>query len=264
MPPIFTSCKNRAAAFSRRNYAVPNHTNLQRISRDPAGRNSFYPPRDRDRNAETADRRNNRNGLSPDTAVAGGIFAHSRREKREKESEKKVTQRKEKEKGPEREGLRLASQLSRIADAWNRLPLQKVNRFTEIRKARTETLLAQYPADEIIRAIESISHSRFLLGGGAKGWHIRFDWFIRPENFRKVLEGNYLDEEEESSIPCPATENCGAGQTPMFTAYNGSNQARLGYSEQDLQDINQLWTDSSDIKKGDPNERRKTYNTTRE
>ena len=170
----------------------------------------------------------------------------------EKESEKKVTQRKEKEKGPEREGLGLASQLNRIADAWNRLPLQKVNRFTETRKARTEALLAQYPADEIIRAIESISHSRFLLGGGAKGWHIRFDWFIRPENFRKVLEGNYLDEEEESSIPCPATENCGAGQTPMFTAYNGSNQARLGYSEQDLQDINQLWTDSSDIKKGEP------------
>lgn len=58
----------------------------------------------------------------------------------EKESEKKAAQRKEKEKDPERESS--ASQLSRIAEAWNRLPLKKIARFTGKRKERTEILLS--------------------------------------------------------------------------------------------------------------------------
>ena len=145
----------------------------------------------------------------------------------EKESEKKVAQRKEKEKDPERESL--ASQLSRIAEAWNQLPLKKIARFTGKRKERTEMLLAQYPAEEIISAIYSIARSRFLLGGGANHWQIRFDWFILPDNFEKVRNGNYLDEEEEGT---------------------NTQQRSLGYSNRDLQDINQVWTDSSDTVTG--------------
>ena len=143
----------------------------------------------------------------------------------EKESEKKVTQRKEKEKDPERESL--AGPLSRIAEAWNRLPLKKVTRFTGRRKERTEMLLAQYPEEEIIRAIYSIARSPFLLGGGASHWQIRFDWFIVPENFSKVLNGNYLDD-EAGTAPEPAI-NC-----------------RLAFETKDLQALNQVWTDSSD------------------
>jgi len=142
---------------------------------------------------------------------------------REKESEKKVAQRKGKEKDPERESL--ASQLSRIAEAWNRLPLKKVARFTGKRKERTEILLSQYPAEEIIRTIYSIARSRFLLGGGANHWQIRFDWLILPENFEKVRAGNYLDEEEETT---------------------DENSHPLRYSRQELQDINRVWTDSRD------------------
>ena len=145
----------------------------------------------------------------------------------EKESEKKVTQRKEKEKDPERESL--ASQLSRIAEAWNRLPLKKIARFTGKRKERTEMLLAQYPVEEIVNTIYSIAHSRFLLGGGAKHWQIRFDWLILPENFEKVRNGNYLDEEEGTA---------------------GRQQSNLSYCSQDLQEINQVWTDSSDTVTG--------------
>ena len=145
----------------------------------------------------------------------------------EKESEKKVTQRKEKEKDPERESL--ASQLSRIAEAWNQLPLKKIARFTGKRKERTEMLLAQYPAEEIVRTIYSIARSRFLLGGGANHWQIRFDWLILPENFEKVRNGNYLDEEEEAA---------------------DRQQSNLSYCSQDLQEINQVWTDSSDTVTG--------------
>jgi hypothetical protein len=147
----------------------------------------------------------------------------------EKESEKKATQRKEKEKDPERESL--AGPLSRIAEAWNRLPLKKIARFTGRRKERTEMLLAQYPEEEIIRAIYSIARSPFLLGGGASHWQIRFDWFIVPENFRKVLAGNYLDDETDAA-PEPA------------------GSCRTGFEAGDLEAINQVWADSSDGKGG--------------
>ena len=148
----------------------------------------------------------------------------------EKESEKKVVQRKEKEKDPERESLCLASQLSRIAEAWNSLPLKKVLRFSGKRKERTEALLAMYPAEEIIRVIYSVARSRFLLGGGASRWQICFDWFIRPENFTKVREGNYLDDDPEENTTCP--------------------DSRLHFSPTDLQEIDRVWTDSSNAATG--------------
>ena len=140
----------------------------------------------------------------------------------EKESEKKAAQRKEKEKDPERDSS--ASQLSRIAEAWNSLPLKKIARFTGKRKERTELLLTRYPAEEIIRTIYSVARSRFLLGGGANHWQIRFDWFILQDNFEKVRNGNYLDEEEEA---------------------NGQ-QSSPGCCSQELEDINRVWSDSSD------------------
>ena len=143
----------------------------------------------------------------------------------EKESEKKVTQRKEKEKDPERDSL--ASQLRRIVEAWNRLPLKKITRFTGRRKERMELLLAQYPEEEIIRTIYSIARSPFLLGSGASHWQIRFDWFIVPENFRKVLEGNYLDDEADT------------GPEPTGSRHPG-------FEAEDLETINQVWSDSSD------------------
>ncbi len=143
----------------------------------------------------------------------------------EKESEKKVAQRKEKEKDPERESL--AGPLRRIADAWNRLPLKKITHFAGRRKERTEMLLAQYPEEEILRAIYSIARSPFLLGGGASHWQIRFDWFIVPENFRKVLAGNYLDDEADA-VPEPA------------------GSCHPGFEAGDLETIHQVWTDSSD------------------
>ena len=115
-------------------------------------------------------------------------------------------------------------------EAWNQLPLKKIARFTGKRKERTELLLSRYPADEIISTIYSVARSRFLLGGGANHWQIRFDWFILPENFEKVRNGNYLDEEEEET---------------------GGQQNRLGYCGRELQDINRVWNDSSDTAAGD-------------
>ena len=83
--------------------------------------------------------------------------------------------------------------IQKIADAWNSLGLSKVskivpatNRF-KLLKAR----IKEYGVDSILDAIEKIKASDFLMGRTGDGWTITFDWFIKPNNFPKVLDGNY-------------------------------------------------------------------------
>ena len=45
----------------------------------------------------------------------------------------------------------------------------------------------------MINAIGNIEKSSFLKGQNDRGWVITFDWFVKPNNFIKVLEGNYDD-----------------------------------------------------------------------
>ena len=40
-----------------------------------------------------------------------------------------------------------------------------------------------------------VAKSDFLMGCGAKPWHgCCFDWLLKPENFQKIIEGNYHGE----------------------------------------------------------------------
>jgi hypothetical protein len=40
-----------------------------------------------------------------------------------------------------------------------------------------------------------VAKSDFLMGRGAKPWHgCCFDWLVKPENFQKIIEGNYHGE----------------------------------------------------------------------
>ena len=47
----------------------------------------------------------------------------------------------------------------------------------------------EYGVDAVLQAIEKVRQSDFLKGG--KDFVITFDWFVKPNNFPKVLEGNY-------------------------------------------------------------------------
>lgn len=69
------------------------------------------------------------------------------------------------------------------------------------RTKRYESLNArcnEYGYDKVIEAIGKIKNSDFLQGKNSKGWVITFDWFVLPNNFPKVLEGNY-DNHQASS-----------------------------------------------------------------
>lgn len=89
----------------------------------------------------------------------------------------------------------------RIIRAWNELPLQNIKtigkgstRYTLL-QARTK----EYGLGAILEAITIIGRSPFLLGQNKRGWTITFDWFIKPNNFPKVLEGNYLDKDSSGN-----------------------------------------------------------------
>jgi hypothetical protein len=59
----------------------------------------------------------------------------------------------------------------------------------------------EYGTEAVLQAIEKIRQSAFLRGQNAKGWVITFEWFVRPNNFPKVLEGNYDDTNGQGTQP---------------------------------------------------------------
>ena len=88
-----------------------------------------------------------------------------------------------------------SNKLLPVIEAWNKLSLSKLvaikantNRYKML-KAR----INEFGIEKVIEAIESINNSDFLKGQNDRAWIITFDWFIKPNNFTKVLEGNYLN-----------------------------------------------------------------------
>lgn len=80
---------------------------------------------------------------------------------------------------------------SRIIHSWNNLGISSVKSISNNRLALVKARIAEHGLDVFLEAIKSINESPFLLGRNEKGWVITFDWFIKPSNFTKVLEGNY-------------------------------------------------------------------------
>lgn len=86
--------------------------------------------------------------------------------------------------------------VQRIITEWNSLEefgINPVKRMTPKREQAVKARIRQNHMDDILEAIENIRHSSFLQGQNKEGWMITFDWFLKPGNFAKVFEGNYLD-----------------------------------------------------------------------
>ena len=78
-----------------------------------------------------------------------------------------------------------------ILEAWNQLPLTNIRYIRGKRLAHLQARIKENSLDDIFTAIKNVSKSAFLLGQNPRGWMITFDWFVLPNNFTKVLEGNY-------------------------------------------------------------------------
>ena len=84
-----------------------------------------------------------------------------------------------------------------LIEKWNELPDAIAKISTMKKDTQRYKMLSQrvneYGSDKILEAIDKIKQSSFLLGQNKSGWTITFEWFVRPNNFIKVLEGNYID-----------------------------------------------------------------------
>ena len=95
-----------------------------------------------------------------------------------------------------------STDVQRVIDRWNSLGLGQVNKVVAgtDRERLLKKRIKDYGIDEVFRAIENVRESKFLNGGNSKGWIITFDWFIRPNNFPKVLDGNYAKSSSGSKL----------------------------------------------------------------
>lgn len=87
------------------------------------------------------------------------------------------------------------TEIQRVVEAWNQIGVNPVSKMiaSSTRYKMISTRIREYGVNDVLKAIENIKQSEFLRGGSKNGWCISFDWFARPNNFPKVLEGQYND-----------------------------------------------------------------------
>ena len=90
------------------------------------------------------------------------------------------------------------SKASRQADfiSWFNGKMQnaripKIRLFTEAREKAVAQVWTQFGADSVNEVVSRAAVSPFLNGEGKKHFVATFDWIFKPENFLKILEGNY-------------------------------------------------------------------------
>lgn len=88
----------------------------------------------------------------------------------------------------------------KVISEWNSLDknipkIKTLNASTD-RYKMLKARINENGLDKVLEAIRSIGNSQFLQGYKTS-FVITFDWFIRPNNFVKVLEGNYTDKQSQ-------------------------------------------------------------------
>ena len=88
-----------------------------------------------------------------------------------------------------------------VINVWNSLGLHKVTKIVSgtQRYSLLRKRIQEYGFEEVMKAVHLIRKCPFLMGNNSRGWQITFDWFVKPNNFPKVLDGNYLDKSAGSS-----------------------------------------------------------------
>lgn len=90
--------------------------------------------------------------------------------------------------------------LQKIIDEWNNLDVnipkvQALNSNTQ-RYQMLRARINEHGLEKVLEAIDKIKDSNFLKGY-VNDFRITIDWFVKPTNFIKVLEGNYSDKVSE-------------------------------------------------------------------
>lgn len=184
---------NMSVVFYKRNgneyYCLKNWIKWQKVDKPTP---SIIPPIDEnteiirgtfDENSESI-----RGGFGEASASLRGTVPPNRIEKNIKEKEKNNITLSDDNVRP--------TNVEQIIQKWNELENIGVKAITKItsgskRRALLNARIKEYSFDDVLKAIDNIRQSDFLCGKPNGDWIITFDWFIKPSNFVKVLEGNY-------------------------------------------------------------------------
>lgn len=87
-----------------------------------------------------------------------------------------------------------------VMSKWNELGLNSVRDIKGNRKTLLQARIKEHGLDAVLEALDKVADSDFLHGQNNSGWTITFDWFVRPQNFQKVLEGNYVNRKKKDQV----------------------------------------------------------------
>ena len=124
----------------------------------------------------------------------------------------------------------------RVAGEWNKLQaygIKPISRFNchSKRYELLVTRIRQYGITEVLSAIERIKQSDFLQGKNNKGWIITFDWFVLPNNFPKVLEGNYDNGQRQKAPYQSQTEQMLESSYSMMSEWARNKKMQEGFND---------------------------------
>lgn len=94
-------------------------------------------------------------------------------------------------------------QIEEIANIWNSIIGTPNIRTIKKQSSRFKALNArfkEYDYDTIVGVLCKVRDSRFLTGSNNRAWSADFDWVMKPKNFLKILEDNYINKEINNEI----------------------------------------------------------------
>jgi hypothetical protein len=78
-----------------------------------------------------------------------------------------------------------------IIETFNKTGFAKVQKLSDARKKHLKARIKEYSIDKVKEVFLIADKSDFLRGINKNSWTATFDWIINPNNFVKIIEGNY-------------------------------------------------------------------------
>lgn len=98
--------------------------------------------------------------------------------------------------------------------------LNKVGGMTEPRRKAVQSALNAVGQEKLTELFRKAEASDFLTKRNSTGWKPGFDWLLKPENYTKVLEGNYDNRNSAQTAPAQ-TDYTNGGLHPNILEMSG-------------------------------------------
>lgn len=96
--------------------------------------------------------------------------------------------------------------------------LNKVSRMTVPRRKAVQSALQAVGQEKLTELFRKAEASDFLTKRNSTGWKAGFDWLMKPENYTKVLEGNYDNRDKLQAVQ---TDYTNGGLHPNILEMSG-------------------------------------------